>query len=114
MRLDDVVQMIRGKKETVVRLEIIPAGSPAGSPTKIIRLVRDKVVRQEAAAKSDTIEIMQDGQKHKIGVITIPTFYSDFEGRQRGDDNYKSTTRDVRRLLAELKGAQVEIGRAHV
>ncbi|MGH7455872.1 MAG: S41 family peptidase, partial [bacterium] len=108
MRLDDVVQMIRGKKETVVRLEIIPAGSPAGSPTKIIRLVRDKVVRQEAAAKSDTLEIMQDGQKHKIGVITIPTFYSDFEGRQRGDDNYKSTTRDVRRLLAELKGAQVE------
>ncbi|MCI0697241.1 carboxy terminal-processing peptidase [candidate division KSB1 bacterium] len=108
MRLDDVVQMIRGKKETVVRLEIIPAGSPAGSPTKIIRLVRDKVVRQEAAAKSDTIEIMQDGQKHKIGVITIPAFYSDFEGRQRGDDNYKSTTRDVRRLLAELKGAQVD------
>jgi carboxyl-terminal processing protease len=108
MRLDDVVQMIRGKKETVVRLEIIPAGSPAGSPTKIIRLVRDKVVRQEAAAKSDTVEMLQDGQKHKIGVITIPTFYSDFEGRQRGDDNYKSTTRDVRRLLAELKGAQVE------
>lgn len=108
MRLDDVVQMIRGKKETVVRLEIIPAGSPAGSPPKIIRLVRDKVVRQEAAAKSDTVEIMQDGQKHKIGVITIPTFYSDFEGRQRGDDNYKSTTRDVRRLLAELKGAQVD------
>ncbi len=108
MRLDDVVQMIRGKKETVVRLEIIPAGTPAGSPTKIIRLVRDKVVRQEAAAKSDTVEIVQDGQKHKIGVITIPTFYSDFEGRQRGDDNYKSTTRDVRRLLAELKGAQVD------
>jgi carboxyl-terminal processing protease len=108
MRLDDVVQLIRGKKETVVRLEIIPANSPAGSPTKIIRLVRDKVVRQEAAAKSDTVEVVQDGQKHKIGVITIPTFYSDFEGRQRGDDNYKSTTRDVRRLLAELKGAQVD------
>ncbi len=108
MKLDDVVQMIRGKKETVVRLEIIPAGSPAGSPTKIVRLVRDKVVLEARAAKSDTVEITQDGQQYKIGVITIPTFYSNFEGRQRGENDYKSTTRDVRRLLAELKGAQVD------
>jgi carboxyl-terminal processing protease len=108
MKLDDVVQMIRGKKETVVRLEIIPAGSPTGSPTKMIRLVRDKVVLEERAAKSDTINITQDGQPYRIGVITIPTFYSNFEGRQRGEEDFKSTTRDVRRLLAELKGAHVD------
>jgi carboxyl-terminal processing protease len=108
MKLDDVVQMIRGKKETVVRLEIIPAGSPAGSPTKTIRLVRDKVVLEDRAAKSDTVEVTQGGHQHRIGVITIPTFYSNLDGRQRGENDYKSTTRDVRRLLAELKEAQVE------
>lgn len=108
MRVDDVVQMIRGKKETVVRLQIIPAGTPVGSPSKIVRLVRDKIVIKDREAKSDTVEIVHEGRKFKLGVIAIPTFYSDLEGRQRGDDNYKSTTRDVRRLLAELKGAGVD------
>lgn len=108
MRVDDVVQMIRGKKETVVRLQIIPAGTPVGSPPKIVRLVRDKIVIKDREAKSDTVEMVHEGRKFKLGVIAIPTFYSDLEGRQRGDDNYKSTTRDVRRLLAELKGAGVD------
>jgi carboxyl-terminal processing protease len=108
MRVDDVVQLIRGKKETVVRLQVIPASSPLGNPTKIVRLVRDKIVLTDRQAKSDTIELTQNGRKYKLGVIAIPTFYSDLEGRQRGEDNYKSTTRDVRRLLAELKGAGVD------
>ena len=108
MRLDDVVQKIRGKKQTVVRLEIIPAVSSPGSPTKTIRLVRDKIVLKDRSARSDTLEVSLEGRQYKIGVITIPTFYLDFEARQRGEENYESTTRDVRRLLAELRGAQVD------
>ncbi|RMF57112.1 MAG: tail-specific protease, partial [Calditrichaeota bacterium] len=77
MRLDDVVQKIRGPKGTVVRLEVIPAGSPAGSPTKEISLVRDKVILEERAAKSDTIELVHQGRKYKIGVIDVPAFYVD-------------------------------------
>jgi len=108
MRVDEVVQMIRGKKETVVRLQIIPASAPAGSPPKIVRLVRDKIVLNDREAKSDTVETVHEGRPFKLGVIRIPTFYSDLEGRQHGVDNYKSTTRDVRRLLAELKSAGVD------
>ncbi|MDZ7343975.1 MAG: PDZ domain-containing protein, partial [candidate division KSB1 bacterium] len=74
MKLDDVVQMIRGKKGTVVRLEIISASSPPGSPTKTISLVRDKIVLTDREVRSDTIEWSHNSRKHKIGVITIPTF----------------------------------------
>ena len=108
MRVDDVVKLIRGKKETVVRLQVIPAGSPTGSTPKVVRLVRDKIILTEREAKSDTVELTHDGQKYKLGIIMIPTFYSDLEGRQRGDENYKSTTRDVRRLIGELKSAGVD------
>jgi len=108
MRVDDVVKLIRGKKETIVRLQVIPSGSPAGSTPKVVRLVRDKIILTEREAKSDTVELTHDGQKYKLGVIVIPTFYSDLEGRQRGEENYKSTTRDVRRLIGELKSAGVD------
>jgi len=108
MGVDNVVQLIRGKRETVVRLQTIPTGSSAGSPPKLVRLVRDKIVIRERAAKSDTVELVHDGLKYKIGVITIPTFYSDLEARQKGEDDFNSTTRDVRRLLAELKSAGVD------
>ncbi|MFQ5771879.1 MAG: carboxy terminal-processing peptidase, partial [bacterium] len=108
MRLDDVVQMIRGKKGTVVRLEIIPAESTPGSPTKIIKLVRDKIILTEREARSKTIELKYEGRDYKIGIIIIPTFYSDLRAQQRGKKNYKSTTRDVRRLLKELKEAQID------
>jgi carboxyl-terminal processing protease len=100
--------MIRGKKGTVVRLEIIPAESTPGSPTKIVTLVRDKIVLKDREARSDTVELVHEGRKLKIGVITIPTFYADLEAQQRGEQDYKSTTRDVRRLLEELKGAGID------
>lgn len=108
MRVDDVVKLIRGKKETVVRLQVIPSGSSAGNAPKMLRLVRDKIILTDREAKSDTVEITQEGQKYKLGVIMIPTFYSDLEGRQKGEGNYKSTTRDVRRLIGELKSAGVD------
>ena len=107
-RLDDVVQKIRGKKGSTVRLEIIPAESAAGSPPKELVLVRDKVVIEERAAKSDTVEFDHEGRNYKLGVITIPSFYIDLDAQRKGDRNYKSTTRDVRRLIKELQGAGVD------
>ncbi len=107
-RLDDVVKKIRGPKGTTVRLEIIPAQSVPGSPNKILGLVRDEVVLEERAAKSETIELTHEGKEYKIGLINIPTFYSDIDAQRQGKKEYKSTTRDVRRLLAEMKAANVD------
>ena len=108
MRLDDVVQMIRGKKGTVVRLEIIPAEHTPGSPTRIVKLVRDKITLTEREARSKTIELTHEGRNYKVGIITIPTFYSDLKAQQSGEKYYKSTTRDVRRLLKKLKEDQID------
>lgn len=102
-RLDDVVKKIRGKRDTLVRLEIIPASSTDITQTKIIKIVRDKVKLEEQSAQKDIIEITRNGQTHKIGVINIPTFYMDFEAFRKRDPNYKSTSRDVKNLIAELQ-----------
>lgn len=107
-RIDDVVQLIRGKKSTVVRLLILRADAPASAPPDTIALVRDKVNLEEQSAKSDTVHILRDGQELVYGIIDIPAFYSDFEARRRGVADYKSTTRDVRRLLMELKEQDVD------
>lgn len=108
MRLDDVVQKIRGPKGSIVRLEVMPADHAAGEPTKEITLLRDKVVLEERAAHSDTVEFQHEGQSFRLGVIDIPTFYIDLEAQRRGDANYKSTTRDVRLLIEELENAGVD------
>lgn len=108
MRLDDVVQKIRGPKGSTVRLEIIQAESSVGSPSKEITLVRDKVVLEDRAANSDTVEFMHENANYKLGIIDIPAFYIDLEAQRRGDRNYKSTTRDVRRLIKELESAGVD------
>lgn len=107
-RLDDVVQLIRGPKDTVVRLQIIPSDAPDQTVRKTVRLVRSKVKLEEQAAKSRVLELQQNGKPHKLGVITIPAFYIDFAALQKGDPNYKSTTRDVRKLIEELKQEQIE------
>ncbi len=107
-RLDEVVKLIRGKKGTTVQLQIIPEiGGPDAQP-KIIRIVRDKVKLEEQAAKKKLITLNYNNKAYKIGIITIPTFYLDFEAYRRGDPNYKSTNRDVRKLLSELKQEQVQ------
>lgn len=105
-RLDDVVSLIRGKKGTTVRLEIIPATEP--NKTKIIELVRDKIVLEDQSAKSAVKEVTRNGKKIKIGVVTIPAFYMDFAAAQRGEKDYKSTTRDVKKLIADLKKSGVQ------
>jgi carboxyl-terminal processing protease len=104
-RLDDVVEKIRGPRGTVVRLKILPGKSGVAAAEKTVRLVRDTIKLEKQAAKSE-IKIFKDsvGRELRIGVVTIPAFYSDFEAARRGVKDYRSTTRDVRRLLKELKG----------
>lgn len=107
-RLDDVVNRIRGKKDTTVRLEILPADAGLDGKHEVISLVRQKVSIEEQAAKKKIIEIKDGNVSRKIGVIDLPTFYSDFGARREGDKNFKSATRDVAKLLGELKAAGVE------
>ncbi len=107
-QLDDVVQLIRGPQGTSVRLQVVPADSPPGASEQVLTLVRDKIKLEEQAAKSEVREITRNGHVTKIGVITVPSFYQDFDARSRGDDDYVSTTRDVRRLLTQLNKEGIE------
>ena len=107
-RLDEVVQLIRGKKDTIVRLDVIPASSTDSSESKIVQIVRNTVKLEEQSAKSEIIEVEQFGHKRKIGVIDIPAFYIDFQALQKGEKDFKSTTRDVKVLLADLMAEGVE------
>ena len=106
MRLDEVVSLIRGPKETTVRLEIIPQVSTT-EERRIIRIVRNKVDLEDQQASSRILEVDLEGRTEKIGIIKLPTFYVDFAALRAGDPNYKSTAGDVKRLIAELKEAKV-------
>ncbi|MCV2354359.1 carboxy terminal-processing peptidase [Paucibacter sp. B2R-40] len=107
-RLDDAVDLIRGKKDTVVVLNILPAAAgPDGKP-QTLSLVRNKISMEQQSAKKSIMDIKQAATTRRIGVITLPTFYQDFEARARGDKDFKSVTRDVARLLAELKKEKVD------
>lgn len=105
-RLDEVVDLIRGPKGSTVFLEIEPATS--GSESKIISIVRDEVKLEEQSAKKEILEIKDGKKTHKIGVIDIPTFYIDFQGRMENKPDYTSTTRDVLKLVQELKKENIE------
>jgi carboxyl-terminal processing protease len=107
-RLDDVVELIRGKKNSRVRLEVIPGTSKVGDKTKIVTITRDKVKLEEQAAKSKVIELQQGDKKFRAGVITVPAFYMDFEAYRQRDPNFKSTSRDVMKLIADLKEQDVD------
>lgn len=107
-RLDAVVQLIRGEKDTVVRLDILPADAGEGGSHRVIDLVRDKVNLEKQAAQKDILPIDDAGITRRIGVITLPTFYEDFDARQKGDKDYRSASRDVAKLLDELKHDNVD------
>jgi len=107
-RLDDVVQLIRGPADTVVRLQVMPAGALPGTPEKIISLTRNQVKLEEQAAKSETITVPRDGREWSIGVIKVPSFYRDYRALSNGDKDYTSTTKDVRRLIAELEDEGID------
>ena len=107
-RLDDVVQLIRGPKDSTVRLEVIPANARTPDQRSTITIVRNKVKLEEQSARKQVMEVMDNGRRIKLGVIEIPAFYIDFEALRRGDEDYKSTTRDVKRLLDQLAADAVD------
>ena len=108
-RLDEVVKLIRGPKGSVVRLEVIPASNaPNDQTSKIVCITREAVKLEEQAAKKSILNLKQDGKNYKLGVIEIPAFYLDFKAFRAGDPNYKSTTRDVKKLLTELQKEKVD------
>ncbi len=107
-RLDDTIQLIRGKKGTVVRLSILKKEDGINAIPKEIRLVRDKVKLEEQAAKDEIINIEENGKPFKLGVIKLPSFYSDFEAARNGDPDYKSTTKDVKKILSKFKNEKVD------
>ncbi|AKX59221.1 peptidase S41 [Thiopseudomonas alkaliphila] len=108
-RLDEVVKLIRGKKGSTVRLEVIPASNaPNDLSSKTVTIVRESVKLEEQAAQKSILNLEHEGKPFKLGIIEIPAFYIDFKAYRAGDPNYKSTTRDVRKLLAELQQEQVD------
>ncbi len=114
-RVDDVVDLIRGPKDTVVRLEVLPEDVSISGPTSVIDIVRNEVKLEEQAAKSEIIELPvdssvggSDNEVVKIGVINLPVFYLDFNGRATNKPDYRSSTRDVRKLIAELEEQGVQ------
>ena len=102
-RLDDVVQLIRGPVDTVVRLQVLPGGAVPGSPETVIDLTRNKVTLEAQAAQKDLRTTQRDGTDVKVGVLHVPSFYQDHQARAAGESDYRSTTRDASRLINELK-----------
>ena len=107
-RIDDAVDLIRGAEDSVVRLDVLPVEAGPDGKHKLISLVRKKITLENQAAKKSIIEVKDGGVTRRIGVISLPEFYQDFAGHQRGDKDYKSATRDVSRLLGELKKDKVD------
>lgn len=108
MRLDEVVELIRGAKGTVVRLDILPADAGPDATHHIVSLVRDKISLDKQAAKQTILSVKDGDNTRKIGVITLPAFYEDIEARRKGDKDYRSASRDVAKLITELKKEKVD------
>ena len=106
-RLDEVVDLIRGPKDSTVRLDII-SGSGQTETHRTISIVRDEVKLEDRAAQSEIINIKRDDKDYKLGVIDIPAFYADFEAKNANDPNYRSTTRDVSNLISKLKADNID------
>lgn len=102
-RSDEVAGIIRGPKGTLVRLELLPAGSSVGAPTKEVKIVRDKINLDDAKAKSKVVQFTENGQEYTIGVITVPDFYLNSEEMEESPEDYSSTTNDVKKLITELE-----------
>jgi carboxyl-terminal processing protease len=107
-RLDDVVELIRGPKASTVRLEVLPGESGLEGETEIIAIVRDEIRLEEQAARKKILDLETDHGFSKIGLIDLPSFYVDFDGMHSGDPDFKSTTRDVRKLLEEFREDNID------
>ena len=107
-RLDDVVQLIRGKAGTNVRLQVLAAGAAPGSKEKVLEFTRNKVTLEAQAAHKDVKTVTRNGKALKVGIITVPGFYQDIAAQNAGDQNYRSTTRDVLKLIKELQAENID------
>lgn len=107
-RIDDAVDLIRGTEDSVVRLDIRPAGAAADGKHKIVTMIRKKITLAKQSAKKSIIDVKDGNTTHRIGVITLPSFYEDFAAHAKGDKNYKSASRDVAKLLQALKQDKVD------
>ncbi len=107
-RLDDVVQLIRGPLDTVVRLQILPGGAVPGSPENVIELTRNRVTLEAQAARKEVHKTERDGRELTVGTLYVPSFYQDHQARAAGEADYRSTTRDAQRLIGELKAAGMD------
>ena len=109
-RTDDVVQLIRGKAGTQVRLDVVPAEAPMDSKPQQVQLTRANVRIEDARARAETINVpaTADAPARKIGVVRLPGFYQDFDARRRGDPNYASATHDVAKILGDFRAQKVD------
>ena len=107
-RIDEVVKLIKGPKGSPVRLEVLPAQTGVNGPPVTLSFVREKVRLEDQAAKKKIISYSVNGKNLKLGVISLPSFYMDFEAYSKGDPNYGSTTRDVKKLITELQTEGIE------
>lgn len=109
LRLDEVVKKIRGPKGSKVELEIIPASNAPGDlTTKKVTLVRDAIKLEDQAAKKSVLTLDHQGKSHKVGIIDLPTFYLDFKGIKNNKKDYRSSVRDIKKLIAELQKDKVD------
>lgn len=107
-RLDDVVDLIRGPKDSTVRLQVLPAGAAPGSEEKTIELVRSEIKLEEQAAQAEVVDVKDGVRPMKMGVVHVPAFYLDYRAKMMGDEDFRSTTRDVRRLIDDLKKKDID------
>ncbi|WP_154222885.1 carboxy terminal-processing peptidase [Marinicella rhabdoformis] len=106
--LEDVVQLIRGKKGSIVRLQVLGKNEEPGEMPQTISIVRDKVKLEQQAAQYQILKVKGEEGERKVGVIDLPTFYMDFEAYRDGDPDFRSTTKDVKDILAKMKADGVE------
>ena len=106
-RVDQIVRLIRGPRGTTVRLEVLADGAAETKP-RLVVLERDEVQLEDRVARSEIRETSQDGRSHRVGVITLPDFYLDFDGERRGEEDFRSSARDVESLLEEYRGGGVD------
>jgi carboxyl-terminal processing protease len=107
-RIDDVVQLIRGRAGTQVRLQVLPAGAAPGTAEKTLEFTRNKVTLEAQAAQKELRTIKRGDKEIRVGIINVPAFYQDVEAQSAGDKEYRSTTRDVRRLIKELQAEKID------
>jgi len=102
-KVDDVVQLIRGKKGTEVTLILAKAGDASTDDPDTVKLIRDKIHLEDQASTGEIIPISENGTTFKLGIVNIPKFYRNFEDERSGVKDFRSTTRDVRRIIDSLR-----------